>query len=246
LYSKEKFTMSLTGHLAVLAAIGMLAVAIPGLADTTFSTSYSDDKSNTAGGTAVFSASGGILTIKITNTTGTVNDQSDVITGLSFALTGGSGVSLSSTSATGFEDCSDSSSCQSVAVWDDDHNGSPPGATYLWGYSSPQLAAGGGSWKPGGIVNSSITEGGSIGNAQHNDYLMGPVTFSFTYTGTITNVGSVSFHWGTGSDTSAGTCTGGCGVDGIQSATPEPASIVLLSGVLFLTVGTIRRKFHKV
>jgi hypothetical protein len=238
--------MSCKRQLTILRAIAMLAVAMPGLADTTFTTSYSDDNSHTASGTAVFSASGGTLTIKITNTTGTVNDQSDVITGLSFAFTGGSGVSLTSTSATGFEDCSDSSSCQSVTTWDDDHKGSAPGATYLWGYSSPQLAAGGGSWKPAGIVNTSVTEGGSIGNAEHNDYLMGPVTFTFSYSGTITNVGSVAFHWGTGSDTSDGTCTGGCGSGGIQSVTPEPSSIILLSGVLFLTVGSIRRKFNKV
>jgi hypothetical protein len=79
------------------------------------------------------------------------------------------------------------------------------------------LAAGAGSFKPNGIVNHNIQNLDGLGNAQHNPYLDGPVTFNFTLAGlnAIPQVQGANLYFGTAPD--------------VQKASPVP-----LPGALML------------
>jgi hypothetical protein len=97
----------------------------------------------------------------------------------------------------------------------------------------PLLSAGNASWKPYGIVNNNVTaDTDGIKNAQHNPYLLGPVTFAFTLdelNGVVPDVTEATFYFGTEPDTITGT------------PIPEPGTLTLLGGGLLLILGLSRR-----
>src|SRR5262249_47447285 len=145
-----------------------------------------------------------------------------------------------------FEDCT-GATCVATSTFTNQGNQSftncPSGGTctspYTWGYSGGLLAAGQGALHPAGIVNETITHSNGDSNDQHNDYLVSkvgppalPVTFTFSYMGTITNASNVTFEWGTQPGTTSGTLQGGGGTIG-GGPVPEPTSISLLLGTLF-------------
>lgn len=158
------------------------------------------------------------LTITLENTAGPgeLGGIASALYGLSFSLSGGGTLSLTGASAAGAVDCT-SGTCMDVAV-----------PTITWTYGSGQLLA---PLPHQGIVNDNIQTTDGIPNAQHNPYLVGPVTFTFLLTGGPTDgdptVSDVLFRFNTG--------------DGEFVGTPEPTSLVLL-GLGLLGLGVLGKK----
>ena len=165
------------------------------------------------------------MTITLSNT-GPVASVAQVLDGFGFTLTGGSGLALTSVSANGFETCTGSGpsmTCGSTGT------GTSP---YGWTLSdSYLLAAGAGSFKPYGIVNTDIVAADGLGDSPHNPYLIGPVTFDFSFTAAPTAVNSATFYWGTRPETTGGTV-------------PDGGVTVMLLGGALVGLESLRRKFR--
>jgi hypothetical protein len=224
--------------------------AAPAKADivTTFDgsgTSASDGR--VQDGEVVFDINQGTKTITVTlkNTdTATIGGISQTLVGVTWAFDAGNApgtLTLSTTAtAAGAVNCTTSANpCTSATV---------PSGTFGWGLdagsgpgsvsvTTPNLFAGDGSGKPNGIVTTNI-DGSSDGlsNAQHNNYLVGPVTFTFTYTGTVTSIDSANLYFGTSGEHQSG------GSGTTQSTTPEPASFLLLGTVLVIAGRFTKKK----
>jgi len=229
----------------------VLLIVSPASADIIYSI-YSTDANiggDPVSGTASFHLDGHTLAVTLENTTPDISKIIQLLDGIRFTLSGGSGVTLTllSVSAQGFYDCADGTTCISETAFDDDHTGISQISPYEWGFTGSLLSAGNGSFKPAGIVNSSVTAltglgNGGLGNPQHNDFLLGPVLFTVNlgYITPPTGVSSATFYWGTSGDHTADDT----GVADVQATTvPEPASIALLGGILLLAGRAIKRRF---
>lgn len=230
----------------ILTVAAMLSlIALPASADSMFTFSGPAG----ASGTAQFSViDPTTLTIAITNTTVGMTKIEQSISGLGFSLSGFSGtLALTGVSPESWLDCS-SGSCVPTTT---PKNQQPSRGDYLtepytWtlGGSNPfLLAAGAGSFKPAAIITSDAKAvngaNGGLANAPHNDWMVGPVLFTFTVAnGQIGDlrVSDVSFYLGTAPAVAPGT----------PVRTPEPGFLPEFALFAVMGGGFIFRRLRTV
>jgi hypothetical protein len=219
-----------------LAMAGMILLAGVASADQIFTTATGAINPLTGtpvSGTADFNLTGTTLTLTLSNTITGIGSAGQLLTGLTFTLSDGSGVSLSSQTG-------------DLVQVNSDKTFTDLGTGALgWGFGSPgtntfevcMICTGGvssGVTPAEGILgpvsgdgkydsaNNSIT-----GNGPHNPFVNGTGTYDFTVPTGVT-VSDVSFQFGT---TPGGTISA-----------PEPSSLLLLGfGLLGLALLTVRR-----
>jgi hypothetical protein len=208
-----------------------------GGADVSATADFSiDDQSNT-------------ITLTLNNTTDSIDKIIQMLTGITMTVSGNPTFLSVTGSASGWANCvgfASGTSCEQELTQVDlfgsppdvdgnSHNPNPDGWAYLPNLSPFTVEAGGGSFKPWGIVNDSVLGSGANGgtsNPQHNPMLLGPVTFTFTFADFITSptITGVQFYWGTGGDHRAGECSQACNVSAQEIPTvPEPQTLALLA-----------------
>lgn len=209
----------------------LLGLCLAGAAPTSWATligsfntsGTTDGGAGNVSATALFDLTGNTLTLTLTNTTSSIERIAEVLDGFRFTLSTGS-LTLTSVTAQGGElDCTGGGGCavsQTGPITDD------VSPFFDWIYpanSNPNELAPNG-YKPHGIVNDTTTVFDGIPNGQHNPYLLGPVDFSFLFSGSGTpTISSVAFLWGTEQELTPG--------QPIQPPTiPEP-NILALFGI---------------
>jgi hypothetical protein len=170
-----------------------------------------------------------------------------VLDGFSFTLAGSPASYTGLTaSAAGFLDCTTGNTCSTVSTFND-YSGTQPNpqsSPYEWAIvtgasglpinttfslGNPALLAGGGPLRPAGIVDS-VASTNHLGDNGHNDFLIGPVTFVLSYTGSDpTGVSAGKFYFGT-----LGESPGG--------SVPEPTSVLLLGTALLFAGKLLKTK----
>jgi hypothetical protein len=238
LFKMKLLDSKLTGLLLIGA--GLLAAA-PAFANpfvfSVSSTAVSDGRDEN--GTATFTINANTITVVLENTglAGQVGGISSTLAGVTFTTSGGAPGTFTLENGTtigGIVDCTAGlATCATPAG-----NGNLGSSPYGWTINGTELSAGNGSFKPAAIVNSFVTgDTDGIRNGPHNDYLLGPVTFTLDFGGTApTAITSAVFQFGTDErDHHTGTLTT------TVSGVPEPSSLLLLGGIVALVASRFKK-----
>lgn len=241
-----------------------LAAAATTASATTFTldTAMGPDNSPISA-TAEFTWTGNTLDLRLSNTTDSIDNIIQELTGITFVLSGNpllqsvSGWSEGSVNCVGVAantPCNFDSTPVNAFGDPPDADGkgvAPSGWGLLPNYALFTFAAGDGSFKPYGIVNDSIVGTGSNGgpsNPQHNPLLLGPVDFEFVFASLTAPpmISGVQFYWGTGGDHRTGTLctTGECAtlrLDPVADPVPEPRTLALFASSMIAMVFGLRR-----
>jgi hypothetical protein len=203
----------------------------------------------------------GTITVTIANDDTVVTNVPSLLDGFSMTLSGpATGIAFGSVVSSGFLQCSGGPSgvCSTTSTFVDQQTSATLTSPYDWeiftGASGPPVSttfsttnpaalAGGGSLHPAGIIGTlASTDPGTpgnekIGDAPHNDYLLGDTTFNLTDTSRAAlTVSAFVFYWGT-------TGTAQDGVPGTPTpGVPEPSSIVLLGSAVLGVASLLKRK----
>jgi hypothetical protein len=217
-----------TAVVLALVAIGVAVAAPPARAVPAGSFT-------SAHGSISFDLTGSTLTKTVSNVDNSITVLNDVITGFQITFSTSETVALTSGTAPGTATCTGpagSVTCttSNVAV-------NPLASPFDWavvatGGTTETLEAGSGALHPGGIVNASIVTnpGDGLGNAQHNPFLLGPVTFVQTLSNPNVTITGVTFLLG----------TEGIPETGRPPGVPEPATLLLLGFALAGVAGAAR------
>lgn len=246
--------------------VGVIAFAISILALPAFSSTILISGTVPSSGNAVSatllvtSSSSTQLSVEVLNTTSNINNISEVFDGLTFTLGSGATLSLASDSAASFVDCTGANVTTAGCATITPSASSPYGWTVANSSGNFNLFAGGGSWKPYGVIDSGACIGAGNGcsglhNSSNHNPLAIDMTFNFLGTNiNLANFSVVSSQWGTsnGDKIYGGTLQNPptypqnppTNNDPIPQ-TPEPGSLALFgSGMLGLS-GIIRRRMKR-
>jgi hypothetical protein len=235
-------TKSVLGCVVPAMAVFLLLSTPAFATSVTFSVS-GGGPGNDDSATADFTFSGGVLDLKLTNTSN-MTSIANILDGFNFSYTGTANTfALISVAAGGVVNCVDPGGCSDVS--------GSYSSPYTWAINdnspSPiEIRAGGGALHPFGIADDSILANfasDGLTNAQHNPMLLNYATFHFTYQGTIDAITGANFLFGTTPDSVPGTGPGSS-TSNPQDAVPEPASLILLGSGLALGARRVRRKLN--
>jgi hypothetical protein len=216
-------------------------------------------------GEACVTIGAGTITITVQNDDTVVTNVPSVLDGISLQLSGAAtGIAFASTNpavASGFIDCTVSvNPCATSSTFFDYNTNTTLTSPWSWGVvvgpsgnpinttfstGNPALLAGGGPLHPAGIIGtvaSTTTANNGLGSGGHNDYLLGPVTFNLTFTGTAPTVTGATFYWDTNGTAQPGVLNG----VPFGSPVPEPASELLLGAALLVVAKVVKSRLHGV